>query len=224
MTNTKYELTDECIQVGDEKLYRIRALRDISTRFGLVKAGSKGGFIASEANLDTTNDAWVGYNAQVKGKAYVSGNAQIGGNAYVGGNAHVVDNAYVNINAFVVGDTYVVGNAYVGGNARVEGSARVDEDARVGGNAHVGGNAQVREGALITSSRDYMCLHPIGSRLDTLTAYRGEKGDIRVVVGCFEGGINKFKDRVCEAHEGDVYEWQYLKAIELIHFSLSQKY
>ena len=43
----KYKLTDECITIGEHKLYRIEALKD----FYIVEKGDKGGFIESEENL-----------------------------------------------------------------------------------------------------------------------------------------------------------------------------
>ncbi len=51
----KYELTDETRTVQGVILYRIRALKD----FGKVRAGSLGGFLASEKNLDQEGNAWV---------------------------------------------------------------------------------------------------------------------------------------------------------------------
>ena len=46
-TEKKYKLTDECITLGDKKLYLIEALRDFSD----VKKGDKGGFVENERNL-----------------------------------------------------------------------------------------------------------------------------------------------------------------------------
>ncbi len=58
----KYELTDEFIEHwSGKKLYRIKALID----FGLVVAGSLGGFVESENNLDHNGNAWVYGNARV---------------------------------------------------------------------------------------------------------------------------------------------------------------
>ena len=70
MANDKYELLlDQTIDVQGHKLFRIRALRD----FGDVKAGEEGGYIESENNLSTEDDAWVYDNARVFGNARVSG-------------------------------------------------------------------------------------------------------------------------------------------------------
>ena len=97
----KYKLTDECITIGEHKLYRIEALID----FGWVKKGDKGGFIESEKNLSHNGYCWVFGNAvvcgdamvfgdvEVFGEAIISGNARINGNASVAGNARVVNNS-----------------------------------------------------------------------------------------------------------------------------------
>ena len=56
----KYELVpDQQIIMAGTTLYRIRALKD----FGNVKAGSLGGFVASERNLSQLGDCWVADDA-----------------------------------------------------------------------------------------------------------------------------------------------------------------
>ena len=63
----KYKLTDECITIGEHKLYRIEALKD----FGWVRKGDKGGFIESEDNLSQRGDCWVSDDANVYGNAKI---------------------------------------------------------------------------------------------------------------------------------------------------------
>ena len=135
----KYKLTDECITIGEHKLYRIEALKD----FGDVHKGDKGGFIGSEVNLSQYGDCWVCGNAEVWGNAEVCGDAEVCGNARVCGNAEVWGNAEVCGNAEVWGNAEVCGNARVFGDARVYGNARVFGDAEVYGNARVFGDAEV---------------------------------------------------------------------------------
>ena len=78
MTNDKYELLpDQMLEVQGHKLFRIRALRD----FGRVKAGEEGGFIESEKNLSTEDDAWVSGNARVYDNARVYGDEKLNTNA-----------------------------------------------------------------------------------------------------------------------------------------------
>ena len=89
--STKYELTDETINLCDITLHRIRALRDIPS-VG-VKSGDLGGWIEKESNLCQNDNAWVCGNAKVYGNARVCGNAEVYGNARVYDNAEVYGNA-----------------------------------------------------------------------------------------------------------------------------------
>ena len=91
----KYKLTEGTITVernGKEvTLHRIEALRD----FWCIKAGERGGYIESEANLSHDGNCWVYDNAKVCGSAKVYDNAWIYGNALVYDNAEVFGNAWV---------------------------------------------------------------------------------------------------------------------------------
>lgn len=96
----KYELTTECKEIGNIKLFRVKAL----TSFGNVKAGELGGYIEKEDNLSQDGNAWVYGNVWVYGNAWVGGNARVSGNARVYDNARVSGNAEVSGNAWVRGD------------------------------------------------------------------------------------------------------------------------
>ena len=93
MTQKKYELLkDDIITAPNGKtLYRIKALID----FGVVVAGSLGGYIEKEDNLAHTGNAWVSGNARVSDNAWVSGDARVHGNAWVSGDARVYGDAEV---------------------------------------------------------------------------------------------------------------------------------
>ena len=93
MTQKKYELlkNDTITAPNGKTLYRIKALID----FGVVLAGSLGGYIEKEDNLTHTGNAWVYGNAQVYGDAHVSNDARVCGDARVYGNACVSSNALV---------------------------------------------------------------------------------------------------------------------------------
>ena len=67
----KYILTDETIEYLGHTLHRIKAVKD----FGSISAGTLGGYIESETNLDHTGDAWVTGDARVFGDAKVFGDA-----------------------------------------------------------------------------------------------------------------------------------------------------
>lgn len=75
MTQKKYELlkNDTITAPNGKTLYRIKALID----FGVVVAGSLGGYIEKEDNLTHTDNAWVYGNARVYGDAWVYGDADL---------------------------------------------------------------------------------------------------------------------------------------------------
>ena len=120
--------TDLSIEVCGHTLFRIECTQD----FKEIKAGTLGGYIEKEENLD--GDAWVYDDAQV------SGNAKVCGDAKVYGDAQIYDDAKVCGNARVYGDAQVYGNAQVCSNARVYGDAQVCGNALVSGDAQVYGN------------------------------------------------------------------------------------
>ena len=88
MTQKKYELlkNDTITAPNGKTLYRIKSL----INFGVVVAGSLGGYIEKEDNLAHSGNAWVYGNAQVYGNARVYGNAQVSGDAQVSGNDDLV--------------------------------------------------------------------------------------------------------------------------------------
>lgn len=53
--------------LGENKTYRIRALKDFETLLGTVHAGDLGGYIASEDNLSQEGACWVFDDAIVIG-------------------------------------------------------------------------------------------------------------------------------------------------------------
>ena len=114
-TDKKYVLAT--VRGGGEKgsgakLYRIKALKD----FDDVKAGSYGGWVASEANLSQEGECWI-YNESV-----VVGDARVTGDAKVKNEGTALSKIF--------------GKATVSGNAEVCGSW-VYEDAAITGSAEV---------------------------------------------------------------------------------------
>ena len=71
--------TDLSIEVCEHTLFRIECTQD----FKEIKAGTLGGFIEKEENLD--GNAWVSDDAKVYGDAWVCGNAWVYGKAWVYG-------------------------------------------------------------------------------------------------------------------------------------------
>lgn len=66
----KYILTDETIEYLGHTLHRIKAVKDFAT----ISAGTLGGYIESEGNLNHIGNDWVSDNARVSGNARVSSN------------------------------------------------------------------------------------------------------------------------------------------------------
>lgn len=136
----KYELVpDQWIAVGGATLYRIRALKD----FAHVKAGTLGGYIASERNLRQNGDCWVADDARVYYEAVISDGAQVRGLACVYGRAKVFDQGHVLGCAHVCGDAWVFKKGMVFDSARVYEHAQVRDRGLVFGQAQLSGFVRV---------------------------------------------------------------------------------
>ena len=196
----KYRLTEE---TNDNGLHRIEAL--IAGPWG--PAGTKGGWLASEANLSHEGSCWVAQNA------HVAGDARVSGNAWVRGDARVYVNARVYGRAWVYGDALVAENAQVEENARVYGDAQVLGNAQVYGKAVVQFNALVKGNARVARSSDYLCLGPLGSRQAMLTVYRTAEG-LEAATGCFVGSLEKLLVAARKTHAQTPQYWRdYLRAV-----------
>ena len=113
---------DLSIEVCEHTLFRIECTQD----FKEIKAGTLGGYIEKEENLD--GNAWVSDDAWVYGNARVYDDARVYGDAQVYGDDLVYGNAWVYGNAQVYGDAQVYGNAQVYSNARVCGDKITNKD------------------------------------------------------------------------------------------------
>lgn len=69
--------------------------------------------------------------------------------------------------------------------------------------------------AKILSTSDFLSINNIGSRNDNLKFYRSKIGMVMAVVGCFHGTIEGFERAVHRTHAGNVYEQEYMTAIQL---------
>ena len=69
--------SDAILTYDGRTLYRIKAKVAIIS-LGIA-AGTRGGYVESEKNLDHSGDAWVSGDAQVSGNARVSGDARVSG-------------------------------------------------------------------------------------------------------------------------------------------------
>lgn len=233
-------------------LYRIECIKAFKNSMGDVEVGEKGGYVEKEDNI--RDNAWVGGNAKVYGsaviahQAYVGGEATVGDNAVVCDQAIVVENANVLNHATICGQSVVFGHAYIDRhatiieNAHIKDNTRVTDHASVGGNAYLQDkvivedyanitgtaqlkyNATVGSHALIKHTNDYIIFNNVGSRHDTLTAYRTKYNGVRISVGCFLGSIDEFKNMVLTTHENhEQIKNEYLLIIEVIknHFEIS---
>ena len=193
MTQKKYELlkNDTVTAPNGKTLYRIKSL----INFGVVVAGSLGGYIEKEDNLAHSGNAWV------YGDALVSDNAQVYGDAQVYGNARVYGNALVSDNAQVYGDARVYGNALVYGDALVSDNAQVYGNARVYGNAQVYGDALVSDNARVCSKKDLVWFSNVGTEYGTLTVFKTKEGKLFASRGCFKGTVDEFLAKSAKVHD-----------------------
>ncbi len=207
----KYRLTDETNSLG---LHRIEAL--IDGPWG--PAGTKGGWIESEANLSQDGICWVADDAQVCSQAWVSGNgmvwgkAQVFGRAQVCGESEVYGNAKIFDYAQIYGYAQVFEEAQVHEKAKVFGAAQVYGAAQVSGEVHVRGDAIFRAQAKICETTDYLLLGPMGSRDAILTVYRTLDG-VRFATGCFDGTVAEFFEAIERTHGDSLYAKQYRAAL-----------
>lgn len=155
---SKYELTDENIDIEGIKLYRIKSLK----RFGSVKKGELGGIVENESNLSDIGDCWIYNEAKVYGRAYVRGNAQICDNAEVRGGRvapmppRICTNEDVNVseNAKVYGNAKILQGSDVQGNVKVHGNAEI-YDSMLDENADIYENAKIKDSYIAGDTEIY---------------------------------------------------------------------
>lgn len=135
METRKYQIIrddEHKIEYEGKTLYRIQALRDVSTR---VKAGDMGGYIENYDNLSQVNECWVGGNAKVMGNAFVN-------SAYIKGESIVGDVTFVYKNTIIEGNVIIKGRSKIGPNSVISGNLdntwiidgiSFDEWANIGG-------------------------------------------------------------------------------------------
>lgn len=236
----KYVLTDETIEYSDHILHRIKAVKD----FGIISAGTLGGYIENETNLDHDGKAWVNHNAKVYGNARiygnarvsdiarVYGNAQVFGNAWVRdsaevhGSAEIRDNARVYENAKVYGDALIYDNTFVYGHAMVYGcacirNANICGVAEVYGDTTIIGDIMISGNARLSNNTDYAVVCGFGRYFRATTFFKCSDDIVRCQCGCFYGTIDKFRAKVRETHGSSKYAKEYLMIADLmeLHFN-----
>ena len=177
-------------------------------------------------NVVITGNVVICDRATVYGDAIVYGNALIEDDAEVSGKVVIGDNAKIMNHAEIWGKTKVYDKASVRDHARVYGKSCIEEsaviddhayieDANIGGDVKIGGDAQISKitisgvkakifnDANISHEYDYMCFTNVGSRKDTLTAYRTKHNGVRITVGCFYGDLDEFRKDVAKKDESE---------------------
>ena len=71
------------------------------------------------------------------------------------------------------------------------------------------------DGKKLTLTRNPLCIGPIGSRNDYMTAYATNEG-IYIQTGCYFGAVATFEQRVKDTHGQSEYAAQYMAAIVMI--------
>lgn len=99
----KYQLTDETRNYYGKTLYRIQAIKD----FGDVKAGDKGGWVASERNLSQQGNCWIYDDSIAFGNPHVSGNTKILNDSKVCEFACVAGNAVIDRHSTISGEAFI---------------------------------------------------------------------------------------------------------------------
>jgi carbonic anhydrase/acetyltransferase-like protein (isoleucine patch superfamily) len=132
-------LKDHSKSVDGTVLYRIQALRSFGHThpLGTIKAGTIGGYVASEGNLSHDGDCWIADNALAFGQTSVTGNARLLQQAEIWKDARLSGDAVVSGTARIKGSSEVSQHAKVSGNSVVSGNSRIDEFADVSGDATV---------------------------------------------------------------------------------------
>lgn len=226
MNNEKYELLmEDSIEFYGITLYRIKALRDISTTYGRVKRGDLGGYVQSKYNLSNKGNCWIygdakvyegatlnddahvyGY-AKIHGKSDMWNNAAAGSNAEITGNCQIYDNAFLYDNVIVGGNSKIYGNAKIINNALIRENAEIFGDARITDNTFVKNNAKISGNALligeatigidadIKSINDYITISPINNNV--ITFYKDSNGKVIVNHRAFNGYIDIFREKIC---------------------------
>lgn len=130
----KYILTGESKIENDIILNRIMYVRDIETKFGIIKAGTLGGWIQYESNLSHNGNSGVFGNSIVLGddSIVMDNGAVYGGvvsNSIIMDNAIVVDNVTIEDssledNAWVSG-TSIIHNSHIYDNIKVSGYSKI---------------------------------------------------------------------------------------------------
>jgi carbonic anhydrase/acetyltransferase-like protein (isoleucine patch superfamily) len=158
--NKKYRLTNNKRTVKGEVVYQIEAIKS----FGDVSLGTKGGYVASEKNLDQFSDSWVADNAVILGGARVLLGAKVSGSAIIKDSAQILGKkttvsgeAIVGGKTFIRNDEYPISisedaSIFIDGEIRSKyGEVNITDKAELLDNLYIYGNVNINEKAKIHS-------------------------------------------------------------------------
>lgn len=151
----KYKLLeDDFIFVKQQKLYRIKAIRDIENKYKTISKGELGGYIQFESNLSQENTCWVDHDATVMGNAVVKDDAMVSGNSIVCGNAIIEHLAYIQEKSTIKDFAVIMDFASVCG-ATVGDKAIIRERVRIDGTINITGTSII-EGRTLIKGQGYV--------------------------------------------------------------------
>lgn len=153
METRKYQIIrddEHKIEYEGKTLYRIQALRDVSTR---VKAGDMGGYIENYDNLSQVNECWVGGNAQVFDLAVVKDNALI------------MDHSEISDDSVIGTDVIVCGISHIRGKSVIISTSYEDKNIRIMG-------LDLNDHARINSFKDFIMVHNVANKYDILAYHK----------------------------------------------------
>ncbi|MCF0225170.1 MAG: hypothetical protein HUK20_12955, partial [Fibrobacter sp.] len=189
----KYEILYHFPQVLDrngQKLYRIRALKDIPNPRRRVKEGDIGGYIWGEHNLSQVGNCWVFDDAKVYELGRLEDHATAHDNAQIFECSDLCENAVIHENAKAYGDSYMVGESEIRGTAEITDFAvmyecsRAYDNAKIFDWAHMMGDSSVCDNA-----------HVYGHSIIT--------GNARIVGNASVGGLSEI-GMMSVVHENEI--------------------
>lgn len=219
----KYEIlhNDYIIVNRNIKLYRIIALRDISTNSCYIKKGEIGGFVESYDNLSQEGNCWIEKNSYVYENAKVVEDSIIQSSSYVYGFSMIKGSAITNSNIqdCCISDSSVTESKL--NDCTITNESEIIKSNIQDCNLY---NIVIKEGEF-KRNIDYVQIKGLGSRYGNTVFYPNREGEIVVTCGCFFGTLKEFKQRVKCTHVKDEtgfnkYREEYLRLIKImrIHF------
>lgn len=104
---------------------------------------------------------------------------------------------------------------------KIGGYVQSENNLSQEGNAWVSGNAEVYGDAEVKTDDDLCTFSYFGSENRPTTAFKTKNGGINVKCGCFQGTLQRFREKVKETHGTNDYAVEYLMIADLIEHKLA---